>query len=164
MNPYLNAYLNQNIRHLNHWIYVQYLCTIVPIFLVFQGNVRFVYCFLYHMSHGIQSFRGSIPLISTTSPENQWFSGLFLLLFGGFSAFSAFSRTGAIHPGSRYFSYQNCTRIRLVPMRPMCLDGTCPGGLKMRRKICRLLPAGWAPERGGNGPSYPHRRVPRYSE
>ena len=114
--------------------------------------------------NGIQEVSGSIPLISTTSPENHWFSGLFLLHFGGFSVFSAFPRTGAIHPGSRYFSYQNCTRIRLVPMRPMCLDGTCPGGLKTRRKICRLLPAGWALERGGNGQSYPHRRVPRCSE
>ena len=32
--------------------------------------------------HGIQEVSGSIPLISTKSPENHWFSGLFLLFFG----------------------------------------------------------------------------------
>ena len=30
--------------------------------------------------NGIQEVSGSIPLISTTSPENHWFSGLFLVV------------------------------------------------------------------------------------
>ena len=37
--------------------------------------------------NGIQEVSGSIPLISTKSPENHWFSGLFLLVFSLFACF-----------------------------------------------------------------------------
>ena len=37
--------------------------------------------------NGIQEVSGSIPLISTKSPENTWFSGLFLFVLLLFSCF-----------------------------------------------------------------------------
>ena len=43
--------------------------------------MRFVYCFLYHMSHGIQEVSGSIPLISTIEAlKTNGFQGFFLFM------------------------------------------------------------------------------------
>ena len=59
------------------------------------------------MSHGIQEVSGSIPLISTVSPENNWFSGLFLAIIAKNRYIIRIFRTGALHPGPRYSPYRN---------------------------------------------------------
>ena len=56
-------------------------------FLVFY--VHLVHIFPPNFSvrrHGIQEVSGSIPLISTKSLENHWFSGLFLCQNGEFTS------------------------------------------------------------------------------
>ena len=59
------------------------------------------------MSHGLQSFRGSIPLISTNSPENYWLSGLFLAIIAKNRYIIRIFRPRALHPGLCDSPYRN---------------------------------------------------------
>ena len=128
-----------------------------PIFLVIQGNVRIIHCILHHMSHGIQEVSGSIPLISTTSPENHWFSGLFLVVIVNNRCIIRIFRTGALHPGLRYSPYRNRTGITTVPGGPIRPN---PGLFPRKRhwKTSRLPPISPAPERADSALSCPHPR------
>ena len=136
--------------------------TIVPIFPVFQGNVPIIYFVLYHMSHGIQEVSGSIPLISTTSPENQWFSGLFLVVIVNNRCIIHIFRTGALTISSRYSPYRNRTGITTIPSGPIRPN---PGLFPRKRhwKTSRLPPISPAPARADSALSCPHRHVPRCS-
>ena len=136
--------------------------TIVPIFPVFQGNVPIIYFVLYHMSHGIQEVSGSIPLISTTSPENHWFSGLFLVIIVNNPCIIRIFRTGALRPGLRYSPYRNRTGITTIPCGPIRPN---PGLFPRKRhwKTSQLPPISPAPERADSALSCPHRRDRRCS-
>ena len=112
--------------------------------------------------NGIQEVSGSIPLISTTSPENHWFSGLFLVIIVNNRCIIRIFRTRALRPGSRYSPYRNRTGITTVlcgPIRPN------PGLFPRKRhwKTSQLPPISPAPERADSALSCPHRRVPRRS-
>ena len=112
--------------------------------------------------NGIQEVSGSIPLISTTSPENHWFSGLFLVVIANNRCIIRIFRTGALHPGLRYSPYRNRTGITTVPGGPIRPN---PGLFPRKRhwKTSRLPPISPAPERADSALSCPHRHVPRCS-
>ena len=111
------------------------------------------------MSHGIQEVSGSIPLISTTSPENHWFSGLFLVIIVNNRCIIRIFRTGALTISSRYSPYRNRTGITTVPGGPIRPN---PGLFPRKRhgKTSQLPPISPAPERADSALSCPHRRVP----
>ena len=113
--------------------------------------------------NGIQEVSGSIPLISTTSPENHWFSGLFLVVIVNSPCIIRIFRTGALRPGLRYSPYRNRTGITTVPGGPIRPN---PGLFPRKRhwKTSQLPPISPAPERADSALSCPHRRVPRCSE
>jgi hypothetical protein len=62
----------------------------------------YLYCDLIK-SDGIQEVSGSIPLISTKSPEINSISGLFLCFLAYFSQYSAFSK-----PARKYAFLRKC--------------------------------------------------------
>ena len=130
---------------------------------VFQGKVQIFHCVLFHMSHGIQEVSGSIPLISTTSPENHWFSGLFLVIIANNRCIIRIFRTGALHPGLRYSPYRNRTGITTVPGGPIRPNPSL-FPRKRHRKTSRLPSISPAPERADSALSCPHRRDRRCSE
>ena len=114
------------------------------------------------MSHGIQEVSGSIPLISTTSPENHWFSGLFLVIITNNRCIIRIFRTGALRPGLRYSPYRNRTGITTVPCGPIRPN---PGLFPRKRhwKTSQLPPISPAPERADSALSCPHRHDRRCS-
>ena len=109
--------------------------------------------------NGIQEVIGSIPLISTRTQENIKFSGVFLFQSSVFIVKISLFRTGALHPGSRYFMYQNRTRITTIPRSPIRSNERLSDTPKMRWKISRLRPAVLGPAHADSAWSYPHPRV-----
>ena len=51
-----------------------FLCDLIGHIGLFRSEI---FIDIHYGTHGIQEVSGSIPLISTTSPENHWFSTLF---------------------------------------------------------------------------------------